>query len=583
MIQPRYAITALLLSLLSLPATAAVQASLDRDQVSLGDSVQLTIQQDGSRSGTPDLSPLKADFDILGSSQGTSVQFINGHLSQQAQLQITLSPKHGGRLTIPPLQWGNEHTAPLAVSVGGSNSASPSSNPAPAANSTIPDHDASAQDHAFIDTSLSQTQPYVQNAVILTVRVYGDSMLTQAGLNFAASTDVLVQQLGQDVQRRESRAGKDYQVIERRYLLTPQKSGKLTLDGPVLDAQIADLSDDSGFGGPFARVVSTRPVRLHAKPIQLDVRPRPVDSRGHALLPAQSVTLSESWQPDKHDLSTGEPLTRHLHLSAIGVPSNGLPDLSTLLTLPDGIKAYPDQPKLTSQMQGNDLVSSSDLDIALIASSPGHYVLPAVTLSWWDTTENKQRDITLPARTLDVSGAAISAQPPVNQPHGTQASKVTAEPAAPATLPWRSISATLVGLWLLTLLGWLWDHRRLARRRPLHRAAEHSDITAPKPAISLKAVQAACRANDARDARRQLLLWAQATWPDQPLISLQQLAQRLANPELIPLLAELDRACYGNDDTPSHWQGSRLADQLTAPGPDSKKPKTGFGLDELYP
>jgi hypothetical protein len=324
-------------------------------------------------------------------------------------------------------------------------------------------------------------------------------------------------------------------------------------------------------------------MRLRGKPIQLDVRPRPLDSAGHALLPASALTLTESWQPDKHDLSTGEPLTRHLHLSAVGVPSTSLPDLASLMVLPDGIKAYPDQAKLASQMQGNDLVSSADLDIALIASRPGHYVLPALTLSWWDTAQNKQRELTLPARTLDVTGAALSVQPPVpTTATHSQTTTPSAQSTTSSTLPWRKISFGLLGLWLITLLAWLWDHRRLARRTPITTALQ-LDETAARPTASLAAVQAACRANDALQARQLLIHWANATWPEQPLRNLQEIAQRLANPALVTLLAELDRACYAQD-TGQNWQGSDLAAQLQQqPTAPNKKPKTGFGLDQLYP
>jgi hypothetical protein len=582
MMQPRTAISTLLLALLSVHATASVQATLERDQVSLGDSVGLTLVQQGSRSGTPDLGPLKADFDILGSSQGTSVQITNGSMSQQVQLQLTLSPKHAGQLIIPPLQWGNDHTRPLALNVAGpqtGNSAPSNQNPASAADNSPVD---AAQAHVFLESTLSQNQPFVQNAVVLSVRLYGDGALTQATLDLPASPDILVQQLGQDAQSRETKNGKEYQVVERRYLLTPQKSGKLSLDGAVVNAQIAEMSNDAMFGNsPFGGMVSARPVRLRGKPIVLDVRPRPVDSSGHALLPASQLVLTESWQPNKTSINTGEPLTRHFHLAAVGVPSSSLPDLASLQTLPDGLKAYPDQTKAGSAMQGNALVSSADLDIALIASQPGHYTLPAVTLNWWDSTQNAQRSITLPARTLEVSGAAITA--PATLTPAASSKPLAAPVVAPASssLPWRGLFFGVVGLWIVTVLAWLWDRRRLLRRAPLARKGLPVPQTSTTVA-TLGAFKAACHANDPHTARQQLYAWALATWPDQPLSGLQQIALRLNDPSLTPLLAALDRACYGNANA-VQWDGAALATQLKAPAPTQTTQKIALDLEELYP
>ena len=241
-----------------------------------------------------------------------------------------------------------------------------------------------------------------------------------------ADNDVLVQQLDQDRQTSETRNGRNYQVIERKYLLFPQRSGRVRLEGPLLNAQIQDNNTPSGndpffsnvFGrNPFAGMVnSTRPIRIQGDPVVLNVRPRPAGSNGHDWLPAQNVTLDETWQPDKGDIHAGDPVTRHLHLSAAGLTAAQLPDLSQLMQLPNGLRAYPDQPKFSNNTGGNNIVGTRDQDIAIIASTPGNYKIPALHLFWWDTASNAQREIDLPARTLDVlpstGGVAIGTAPP---------------------------------------------------------------------------------------------------------------------------------------------------------------------------
>ena len=204
---------------------------------------------------------------------------------------------------------------------------------------------------------------------------------------------MLVQQLGQDRQTNETRNGKNYQVIERKYLLFPQRSGKVQLDGAVLNAQVQDTSGNNdpfgNFGNifgrnPFAGMLNaTRPIRIQGDAITLNVRPRPAGSNGNNWLPAQDMTLEESWQPDSGPIHAGDPVTRHLHLSARGLTAAQLPDLSQLMQLPDGLRAYPDQPRLNNDTRGNSVVGTRDQDIAIIANTPGRYEVPALHLVWW--------------------------------------------------------------------------------------------------------------------------------------------------------------------------------------------------------
>ena len=306
---------------LSLTASAAVSARLDPTQVGPGEAVQLILQHDGQTDSQPDLGPLKQDFDVLGRSTGSSIQIINGKMSAQTEINLTLMPKHGGKLQVPALQWDGQTTPALALTVSG-NSAGAQPGNVPAGGSA----------HVFLTTTLDQKQPYVQAAATLTVRLYTDEPLYQASLELQPSNDVLVQQLGQDSQTSATRDGRTYHVIERKYLLFPQRSGPIRLDGPVLNAEVPDArggNDPFGanafFGNVFGRnpfggmMNATRPLRVRADPLVLNVRPRPASGTGHDWLPAQKVTLAETWQPDNGPLHVGDPITRHLHLSALGL------------------------------------------------------------------------------------------------------------------------------------------------------------------------------------------------------------------------------------------------------------------------
>jgi len=585
-----YMLVALLLCGASISAQAAVTATVNRNAVASGDSIQLRIQRDGSADGQPDLSPLKKDFDVLGSSSGSNVQIINGHMSTQTQITVLLSPKHDGKIQIPPLQWGSEQSAAIEISVGGSGGAQQGGGQA--AN----DKSASDNAHVFLTTALDQKQPYVQAAVVLTVRLYADQTLYQASLDFPASSDVLVKPFGKDLQLSEVRDGRNYQVVERKYLLFPQRSGKLSLNGPVLDAQVPDGGSNDPFDSifrqmPFGGMVnSTRPVRVRAKPVELNVLPRPAGVSGTNWLPAQQVTLEElndNWHQDKIIVHVGEPLTRHLKITALGLTGTQLPDPSTFISVAEGLKAYPDQATASDNPQGNTVLGSREQNIALIASRPGHYELPAVRMSWWDTLHNEKREITLPAHTLEVLPAAAGTSTVIMPPANTEPS-LLANPPAQASAggqthkfannpAWMWLSLLLALLWLGTTVAWWRARQRVPNIRPGKVDAESRPDTV-RGGSEFKAIKRACSDNDAQAARQHLLAWAGTAWPEDPPSGLNELSRRLDDAKLTEALRQLDRACY----TGSAWQGTELAQSLPKAPAKAESAKKLNSLPGLY-
>jgi hypothetical protein len=441
----------------------------------------------------------------------------------------------------------------------------------------------------------------VQAAVVLTARLYYDRQLYQASLDLPDNDAVSVQPLGKDRQGSETRDGYRYQVVERKYLVVPQHSGEITLEGPVLSAQIEDrsadpFSSDPFFGRAFGRMPlahmfnSTRPLRLHADPIVLKVRPRPAGWSGRDWLPARTLTLEGSWRPDSVQVHAGEPVTLHLHLAADGLMGAQLPDLSKLLNLPDGVKAYPDQAKSDTVAQGSSIIGSRDQDIALIADKPGRYELPALQLPWWDAEKGVQREAVLPARTLEilpaaaVNNAVVAASPPAAvssaaSPAPAPASAASAHAASSSSvLLWQGIALAFAALWLVTLAAWWWRARRSTGGATVSAAVTEASAN-PRVRDALKAFQRACRDNDAPAARSALLTWAQATWPQESPAGLNALARRLNNPELTSSLRELDRVCYAG----GVWRGEALLRTFKIPPVSEKPANKGSALGGLYP
>jgi hypothetical protein len=562
-------LAAALLCCSSFAANAEISATLDREQVAVGEAVQLRLQRDSRGGDAPNLSALKADFDIVSSSSESNLQYVNGHLSQQSVANIALIPKRAGKLQIPAISWDGETSAPLSLTVTAAAAGEPGAS------------GASATQHVFLSTALDQKQPYVQGNAVLTVTLHTDVPVRQANLEFDGNNDVAVQQLGQDEQDAEAINGRRYQVVRRRYLLQMQRSGEITLPGPTLDAAVEVESRRDLFGGMLGGG-SVRQLRLHGDDILLNARPRPVGASSQDWLPAEKLNVENSWKPEGTALQAGEPMTLHLLINAVGLTASQLPDLAARLQLPEGIRAYPDQPKLDTSSKGGRVYSSREQDVALIATRAGRFTIPELRLSWWDTASDRPQTIVLPQRVLEVLPSASTtpqAGPaaPANAPTPLVLAPTSAA-SAPATQDpiWKWISLALALLWIATLAMWaLWARRK---RIGMRAVATASPAGANKAAGSQRAFQQACRDGDAGAARRALLDWARDVYGDSAPAGLNALALRLDDPALSVLLHELDRACYAG----APWNGDALAKSLTQLRGSASGSKAAIGLAELY-
>ncbi len=95
---------------------ATVTASLDRNNVVVGETVTLVLRtSDTDQSLDTDLSVLNADFDLLNRRSETQMSFVNGRQAASVRLVITLEPKRTGNLLIPALKFPGASSTPLTL------------------------------------------------------------------------------------------------------------------------------------------------------------------------------------------------------------------------------------------------------------------------------------------------------------------------------------------------------------------------------------------------------------------------------------------------------------------------------------
>ena len=530
---------------------ADVQATLDRTRVELGETVTLNLRADGGLVQTPDLSVLSQDFAVLGSSSNTSISFVNGKRSAQATVGVALRPLHVGTLRIPPLSFAGGTTAPLQLQVV-------ASDPAAAA---------SRGKDVFLEAIVDPAAGYVGQQLNYTLRLYFAADLSNGALEDPQLAGVDVQRLGNEINYQAERGGRRYNVIERRYAITPQREGRLEIPPVAFQGDMVDMADPDAFFG------HSTPVSASSPAVSIDVRPAPALAAHTAWLPARELSLSLDAGPAHGELRVGQPLNLTMNVQAVGLPYEALPALS--LPALDGATVYPDKPVNRTHVDGQWLQGRRQQGFAVVPNRAGTLTIPETTLSWWNVVTDRPEVARIPAQTFTVLPAADAAAPPPAVASPSAAPELPSTPARAVddTLPWRWIALSSLGLWLASMLAWWWHRRR--KRAAVPGAVHESNVA---PGRLRAAFLAAARGNDAGLQVSALLAWARAERPD--LHNLSELAQVLVSEPQREVIAALQRKRYAGQDVP------QLGDRLTVAFRDGlawPQPADGMPVSPLPP
>lgn len=560
-----------LLLLASGPLLAAtITLETDRNQVGLNETFQLVFTVSGGQSGEPDFSPLNKDFQLLGTSSSSQISMINGDTTRSKKYTLRLAPKHAGELEIPSIAFGNEQSRAGSIQV---------LDRAP----TTPDTPGVA-DELMLAASVDLADPYVQQQVLLTVKIYRRINWQQASLSEldAGGSDLLVQQLGEDKQYRTTMEGRTWEVIERKFALFPQQSGDMEINPFQLTVSVVDerQRQGRGYNDPFDRFFSSRPmVQKIARSDAIKLQVKPAAAGVLPWLAARDLRLQENWSADTQQLQAGESVTRTVAIIADGVSVGQLPELK--MDELEGIKNYPDQPQTNEQASSQGLLSTSSRKFALIPASAGEFEIPPLEVNWWNVNADRMETARLPGRVLRVKGAAAALaepQPPAQVEAPAAAAEESTSPSpvpskqADKWLLWSNV--LLLVLWLVTLFAW-WKGRK---SRPQAAGEAVKEQHYPVRRELLKVLDKAVAEKDELTAKDAILQLAKYLWPDNPPLSLAQVVVRTQD-TLAMELNNLERSLYGAGQT--EWDGKLIARELSRLGPD--KPGSAAAQSRLKP
>ena len=509
----------------ALNVEAAVTASIDRADVEINESFTLKVLVDSGVDVEPDASALETDFFVGQRSQLSNTTIVNGQISRSRTWTYVLMPRRAGDLVIPPVVVGSEQSNPLYIVVAPQSKALP------------------GEADIFVSTEVDYAESYVQAQILYTVKVYRSVATRQPRLSEPqfSGVEVLIELAGEERNYESILNGKSYNVVERVYALFPQESGELSVAPARFEARVLRNGRITG-----RKVFESEPLTVAVKPIPAP----PADFPNAAWLPAKSLDLSEVWSREPETLPAGEPITRHVTVTALGQLSTQIPVIDPVAS--DGVKIYPDKPELRVSAEPEGIRATRKDQYAMIGVRAGVVELPALHLPWWNIDQGEWQVASLPSRSLTILPSGEAALPPIVEPQiemPFDAQTITVESSF-----WRRISEGLIALWLLTVLAWWWS------RRPEKKPKEREPPPIHKQqAKFLKAARKAAHAEDAATVKAALLSWGRLQWPKDWPRSIGDLALRVSD----PLATELNTLCsssYGPNG--ESWNGKDLAKAL---------------------
>lgn len=271
-------------------------------------------------------------------------------------------------------------------------------------------------------------------------------------------------------------------------------------------------------------------------------------------LAATGLTAEQSIQRSSEQLKVGDSVTRTVTVHADETPAMLLPPVTFAAI--DGLAVYPAQPRLQDKTEGRtDALSATRTDTATyMLQRAGSFVLPAITLDWWNAGSGR-----IETARLDAVSIEVAVNPAL-------------ESAATGALTrWsgRVIVDLILEHWALVLLALIvfaalaWTVPRLVRaistdyrrRRELYFRSER---------FSFDRLRRATRRGDARQSYFALLEWLQRFEPLAAPRTIGMLEATARDPVLGREIATLERKLFDRKPATVGWSSRRMLRSVAA-------------------
>lgn len=369
-----------------------VKVTISPERFSVDDMGELNITSFGELTKPIEL-PQVPGLEMVQQGTSSNMSFINGAVTRETSYNYAIVAEKPGTYTIPEffveVDKKTYRVKSTTIEVIGS-----------AAEIT----DNSNMPTVFIERTFSNKEPYEQETIIATTRIFHRVQLAKASNVSEKFTDVRVETIG-ETEERKVIGDHTYQAIVLKQAMVPIKGGALEV--PPFKVRVAIPSErrhrrgspfDGFFGGFMGadlqeKTIASQPGHLQVK--QLPAAGKPKDFRGIVGEFGVQADLSRT------ELTAGDTTTLSVTISGAG----SLEPLGLIeLQLPDGVKSYQDKPEIVEKPNARSgLVSKRVYKWALVPQKSGQIDLGDFKLPYFDPATQKYRTATTKLGQLEVA------------------------------------------------------------------------------------------------------------------------------------------------------------------------------------
>lgn len=478
------ALSLLFLNLSSIVLVAGeFTANVSSTQVLLNESFSLNLTlKNTSAKEAPALSALKKDFLIHSQQHSSNTAIINGKISSSITWKLSLTSKVEGIVQIPPITVDTEEgllsTQLITLNVIKGSASQPSAE----------------SSGLNIIAKASNLSPYKNEPIVYSAILTSKMPIYNVQTQKMQVEDAIVELLEEPKLEKRIIEGVMLNVVEFSYLITPLKTGSLTIPPIAIQGAISQkrkeqfnsfLNDDSEPFPIMQGFERLKPFTLMSEKIQLDVQP--AISEVSPWLPAKALTLEEQW-PSDQIMRVGEPFSRGYLIKAECLKASQLPHLDDLQSHGSTFKVYADKPEDQEKVFQGIIHSMRKEQYTFIPQKAGTWILPEISISWWDTSKRKKETATIPARTVQILPIIETAETAFSP--ATTATTETPTSSTPSLfLPYSMIGILIFFLTVALLWGFSLQ-RKIARFNPSASQAPVKPLAVkPKKPLPLKPIQ----------------------------------------------------------------------------------------------
>ena len=373
-----------------------------------GQRFQVVYRLSNAQAGNPTVGDIKGCQLLYGPSRSTtqSYQVINGVSTSNSTVDYTYVYRadNAGTYVIPAatidVDGKKLHTGETSFTVlpADSNSSGQSSARPGDISTQTPDRKITGND-IFVRASLNKSSVYEQEAVECTLKLYTkyDGISSFAQTTPESYEGFLIEEV--DMKNNpvdiEHYNGQNYRVVVlRKYIIFPQKSGKLTLKTGAYDVVVQQYERiDNGY------FYMTRPVernvKLPSSDVVINVRPLPSPAPAdfNGAVGRFDVTSSLSSQ----NLRTNEAASLKYTITGTGNIK------APAVTFPDEFQQYSPNLNVEARVSGANVTGKMDIEYTFVPDAVGEFEIKASPFVYFDPSKNEYVTIDLPSYNVSVA------------------------------------------------------------------------------------------------------------------------------------------------------------------------------------